>query len=405
MLRSVRVVPEQHLSYPMRILEIISSANPAGGGPIEGIRQLAAFNSARGHHIELASLDAPDSPFLKSLAMPVHSLGPAAGGYAYSPRFVPWLRQNAANYDVVVVNGVWQYSSFGAWRALRRASTPYVVFTHGQLDPWFKRHYPLKHLKKCLYWPWAEYRALRDAQAVLFTCKEEEELVRKSFWPFPDNGVVVGYGTAGPNGDADAQREAFFERFGELRGKRLAVFLGRLHPKKGCDLLIQAFAQALANDTSWHLVMAGPDQTGWQPELMAMANELKIADRITWTGMIEGDVRWGALRAAEIFVLPSHSENFGIVVAEALACSAPVLISDRVNIWREIVAGGAGLVAPDSLAGTIQLLKMWTGMSSSEQDRMRRRTVECFRNNFEVSHAANRLIETLGKVARNKSAC
>jgi glycosyltransferase involved in cell wall biosynthesis len=390
----------------MKILEIISSVNPAGGGPIEGIKQLAAFNMARGHHIELASLDAPDSPYLGTLTMQFHPLGPALGGYAYSPRFVPWLRRNAANYDAVVVNGLWQYSSFGAWRALRGTSTPYVVFTHGQLDPWFKRHYPLKHLKKCLYWPWAEYRVLRDAQAVLSTCLEEAKLVRKSFWPFPDNGVVVGYGTAGPNGDPKAEREAFLGRFPELRGKRLAVFLGRLHPKKGCDLLIQAFAQALAKDPAWRLVMAGPDQTGWQPELTALAKKLKIADRITWTGMVDGDVRWGTLRAAEVFVLPSHSENFGIVVAEALACGVPVLISDRVNIWREIVADGAGLVASDSLAGTARLLQTWTGMSPSEQDRLRSRTVECFRKNFEVSRAATRLIETLEQVvARRNCAC
>lgn len=151
--------------------------------------------------------------------------------------------------------------------------------------------------------------------------------------------------------------------------------------------------------------MAGPDQTGWRSKLTAMAKNLKVADRITWTGMIDGDIRWGALRAAEIFVLPSHSENFGIVVVEALACGVPVLISDRVNIWREVVDGGAGMVAPDSLAGTAQLLQAWTNLSAPEQHEFRSRTVECFRNNFEVSHAANLLIGTLQKVVRSKSTC
>ncbi len=389
----------------MRILEIISTLNPAVGGPIEGVKQLAAFNLARGHHIEIASFDGPDSPYLNSLAMQVHPLGPALGVYAYSPRFVPWLRRNAANYDAVVVNGLWQYCTFGAWRALRGTSTPYAVFTHGQLDPWFKRHYPLKHLKKYLYWLGAEYRAIRDARALLFTCKGEEELVRESFWPFPDNGVVVGYGTAGPKGDPGVERKAFFEQFPELLGKRLAVFLGRLHQKKGCDLLIQAFAQVLARDPAWHLVMAGPDQTGWQTGLMTMAKKLKIADRITWTGMIEGSVRWGVLRAAEVFVLPSHSENFGIVVAEALACGVPVLISDRVNIWREVVADGAGMVAPDTPEGIAHLLQTWVGLSGSEQELFRGRTVECFRKNFEVGRAADRLIETLRQIAGSKPAC
>jgi glycosyltransferase involved in cell wall biosynthesis len=382
----------------MRILEIISSLNPTGGGPIEGVKQLAAVNTANGHHIEIACLDAPDSPYIKSVSLPVHALGPGFLKYSYSSRFVPWLRRNAPNFDAVVINGIWQYASFGAWRALHNIPVPYVIFTHGQLDPWFKRQYPLKHLKKRLYWPWGEYRVLRDARAVLFTCTEEKELVGQSFSPFPDNGVVVGYGTGAPQGDPHAEQEAFFAQYPELRGKRLAVFVGRLHHKKGCDLLLQAFSAVLAKDPAWHMVMAGPDQVGWQSQLSSLAEQAGIAERITWTGMIGGAMKWGALRVAEIFVLPSHSENFGISVVEALACGVPVLISNRVNIWREIAEEGAGIVAPDTLAGTVQMLQTWIGLSQEAQKSMRDRTVGCFMEYFEVKRAASRLIETLQQV-------
>jgi glycosyltransferase involved in cell wall biosynthesis len=309
------------------------------------------------------------------------------------------LRQNAQKFDAVVINGLWQFTSFGAWRALHGGPVPYVIFTHGQLDPWFKHRYPLKHLKKSLYWPWAEYRVLRDARAVLFTCAEEKELVRQSFSPFPDNGIVVGYGIAAPNGDPQDERETFLARYPELRGKRIAVFLARLHQKKGCDLLIQSFSSVLAKDPSWRLVMAGPDQVGWQSQLCSLAEKMGIAERITWTGMIGGPMKWGALRAAEIFVLPSHSENFGISVVEALACGVPVLISDRVNIWREIADDGAGIVAPDTLAGTVQMLQTWIGVSPQAQKNMRDRTVGCFMKHFEVRRAASLLIETLQQVS------
>ena len=90
-----------------------------------------------------------------------------------APRLLSWLRENATRYDAVIVNGIWQYHSYATWLALHRSETPYFVFTHGMLDPWFKRRHPLKHLKKWLYWPWADYRVLRDAQAVIFTCEEE----------------------------------------------------------------------------------------------------------------------------------------------------------------------------------------------------------------------------------------
>src|SRR5579862_7846469 len=182
----------------MNILHTIASVNPAGGGPIEGIKQLATILTRAGHHIEVASLDRPDAPFLKESPVLVHPLGPSTLHYAFSSRFLPWLHANRSRYDAVVVNGIWQYHSFGTWRALRNSSTPYVLFTHGMLDPWFKRKYPLKHLKKWMYWPWAEYRVLRDAEAVLFTCEEERKLARSSFWMYRCNEIVVNYGTARP---------------------------------------------------------------------------------------------------------------------------------------------------------------------------------------------------------------
>jgi len=381
----------------MRILEIITSLDPSGGGPIEGVKQLAAVNTANGHQIEIASLDPADAPFIKSFPLPVHALGPRYFRYAYSSRYVSWLRQNAPRFDAVVINGVWQYTSLGAWRALRNSSVPYVIFTHGQLDPWFNRQYPLKHLKKRLYWP-AEYRVLRDAGAVLFTCIEEMELVRQSFSPFPDNGVVVGYGTASPNGDPIAEREAFFAKFPEMRGKRIAVFLGRLHPKKGCDLLIQAFASVLAKDPAWRLLMAGPDSEGWQRQVSVMAQQLGIADRITWSGMIGGDIKMGSLRAAEIFVLPSHQENFGVAVAEALACGVPVLITNKVNIWREIESDGAGLVCEDDLEGVSGIFAKWVALDDIERAAMRQRAQPCFLNRFDSRRAARNLIDVLTRV-------
>jgi glycosyltransferase involved in cell wall biosynthesis len=266
------------------------------------------------------------------------------------------------------------------------------------LDPWFKRTYPLKHLKKMLYWPWAEYRVLRDARAVFFTSAEERLLARQSFRPYRANEIVVKYGTAGPKGDPQAELAAFYARFPQLRGRRLAIFLGRLHEKKGCDLLIQAFAQTLASDSTWQLVLCGPDQVGWQAQLNALAERMNIAHRITWAGMVAGEVKWGALRASEIFVLPSHQENFGISVAEALACGVPAMISNKVNIWREVQSSGAGMVAPDDLAGTCSLLSTWSELSSQQQSEMRLRARQCFLQYFEIQEAARFLIATLSSI-------
>jgi glycosyltransferase involved in cell wall biosynthesis len=382
----------------MRILHIIASISPEGGGPIEGIKQLAGANSHFHQNAEVLTLDDPSASYVKDFPLPVHAVGRGHLGYRYNSQLVPWLRQNHHRYDVAIINGLWQYHSFGSWQALHGSPLPYVVYTHGMLDPWFKHTYPLKHLKKTLYWPWGEYRVLRDAGAVLFTCEQERLLARQSFPHYRANEVVVGYGTRAPHVESKAAREEFFAGFPHLRGKRIALFLSRIHQKKGCDLLVKAFASELARDPDWHLLLCGPDQVGLQAKLQKLAEELGIGDRLTWAGMVQGNMKWGAIYASEIFVLPSHQENFGIVVAEALACGLPTLISNKVNIWQEVERDGAGLVANDDLEGTCHLLRQWRQMTAEARDTMRTNTERCFWQNFEVHNAAVNLLATLHNV-------
>jgi glycosyltransferase involved in cell wall biosynthesis len=373
----------------MKILRSIHSLNPAIGGPIESVRQSSAVLAARGHEVEVMTLDAEGDPWLNEFPVRTHALGDGRGGYGYSPRLTPWLRAHHREYDAVIVQGVWQYSSFGVWRALHGTSTPYYVFPHGMLDPWFRRTYPLKHIKKLLYWPWAERRVLRDAAAVLFTSEEERRLARESFPFYRCNEVVVSYGTARPNVDLAAARAEFFARFPELQGKRLFLFLSRVHEKKGCDLLLDAFARVAAPDT--HLVVAGP---------AADENYLRIlrehaGANVSFTGMLSGNVKWGALAAAEVFVLASHQENFGLAVVEALACGTPVLISKEINIWREITEAGGGFADEDTVGGTMRLLERWLALSPNEQSAMRAAARKCFDARFEIERAVDNLLEVI----------
>ena len=380
----------------MRLLNVIRSVNPVSGGPAEGLRQSVAATRAMGHVEEVLTLDAPHDPWVRGFPAVTHAVGPAASTYGYTARLLPWLRDNVAEYDAVVVHGLWQYHGLAVRRALSGRSVPYFVYPHGMLDPWFKRRYPLKHLKKWLYWPWAEYRVLRDAAAVLFTASEEERLARQSFWLYRATPAVVGYGVALGEAAGLGSAEAFAQAWPRTRGRRIVLFLGRLHPKKGGDLLIEAFAQVAASDPALHLVMAGPDdRAGVRAGLEALATRLGIAERITWTGMLEGADKWSALQAAEVFALPSHQENFGIAVVEALALGRPVLISDKVNIWREIVAAQAGYADTDSVAGTVASLRRWLALTPAQRGAMGERAIDCYQQHFHMASAARRLIDTI----------
>jgi glycosyltransferase involved in cell wall biosynthesis len=379
----------------LKLLHVFRSLNPQGGGPIEGVRQRGIRLQQLGHAVDVVTLDDPTEAFLQEFPLTVHALGPSRGGYGYNAKLVPWLKMHALDYDAVIVNGLWQYNSFGAWRALRKIGVPYYVFTHGMLDPWFKRTYPLKHLKKWLYWPWATYRVLRDARVVLFTSEEERLLARQSFWLYRAQEQVVAYGTSAPPDNAAELRERFLAARPELHGRRVLLFLSRIHEKKGCDLLIKAFARAVIAEPDLHLVIAGPDPTGWVAFLQELAHGLGVADRISWPGMLRDEMKWGAFYCAEAFVLPSHQENFGIAVAEALGCGLPVLISEKVNIWQEVRSHGAGLVAPDTLQGTEALLREWLGFTLVQRQAMGDRARELFHARFTVSAMADSLLAVI----------
>jgi len=379
----------------VRILHIIHSVDPAGGGPIEGlIRQCQALPECR---CEVVTLDPPDAPFLKDFPLPVHALGVRAHGgrlsrFGYTPHLVPWLKAHAGDYDISVVNGLWKYAYAGSSRILPglglppNPALPYVVYPHGMMDPWFRKAYPAKHWLKQLFWTFFDGRLMEHAKAALFTCEEEMILARGQFWGHPYRERVARYGCGAP----DAAGPPALDR-------PYLLFLGRLHPKKGCDLLIRAYA-AVAPDID--LVIAGPDQVGWMDELKNLAHRLGVGGRIHWPGLLTGPAKWGALRGAEVFILPSHQDSFGVAVGEALGCGTPVLITDKVNIWREVKAAGAGLVDDDSVTGIERMLRSYLALSEPKRNEMRVAAQACFAADFDMTVTAAKTLEIFRELGK-----
>jgi len=384
----------------LKILQLVHTLDPSVGGVAAAVLALSRGLARRGHKLDVVVLDEPDVVAAVADRGPadnitVHALGSGLTSYRYSRTLWPWLRQHGGDYDRVIVNGIWQYLSFAAWRRYAGSSVPYYVFPHGMLDPWFKETFPLKHLKKWLYWPWAEYRVLRDAAAVIFTAEEERFRARKSFWLYRCREKVSPLGVEAPLISSNAKSE-FLSRYPQLQNSRNFLFLGRLHPKKGCDILLEAFARFRSND-SISLILAGPDQVGWESDLRRQVTRLNLTNRVVFTGMLEGSMKQGAFASAEAFVLPSHQENFGISVVEALAVSVPVLISNRVNIWREIEADRAGYVESDDLAGTTRLVQRWIDTAPAEREMIRQNARRCFEQRFEINRAVDSLLQILNE--------
>ena len=383
----------------MRILHIVGSINPAAGGPTEAIRMIIGYRPP-GYEAEVVTLDSPEAAFVKEFPFQVHALGNRKKSW-YSARLVPWLEANRDRFDGIIVHGLWEFTGLAALLTLP-GHRPYMVFTHGMLDPYFKRRYILKHIKKWLYWIPVQYWVLRAADRVLFTTELERDLATQSFWLWHWKPMVVSYGADPQLPEIEQLIPAFLETCPELQsdtsGNRYLLFLGRIDPKKGCDLLLEAFTAVANQHPDLHIIMAGPAAWRWREQLQKITDDAGVSDRVHWPGMLRGDAKWGAFAACEAFVLPSHQENFGIAVAEALACGRPVLISNQVNIFPEIVADGCGFAEPDTLEGTINLLQRWLALTPAERTAMGVQAKLTFSTRYDMRRNSAAIYRTFGSM-------
>jgi glycosyltransferase involved in cell wall biosynthesis len=386
----------------MKILRVIATVDPATGGPVAGMRAITPLLTKLGHKTDFLTVDDPFAGYLQSWVGHTFAMGPAANSYAYTRRVRPWLEKNLRDYDAVVMHGLWQYLGLAVRSVARQQGVPYFVIPHGMLDPSIRSTYPIKHVKKWLYWQLVERRILRDAHAVFFTCQEERRLARRTFPFYHCNERVIAYGATGPEGSPAAWTAAWNTRCPSAAGRRYFLFLGRIHSKKGVELLLRAYGKITRTYAVSHggtppdLVVAGPSiDDRYIETLKTLAQAEGIGSSVHWPGMLTGDAKWGALADAEAFVLPSYQENFGIAVVEALACGTPVLISNRVNIWSELDADNVALVEPATQEGVTRLLERWLLLTADARTKMSEAARASFEKRFEIGFAATHLAEQL----------
>jgi glycosyltransferase involved in cell wall biosynthesis len=250
--------------------------------------------------------------------------------FKYSRPLASWLNSNIKNFDLAHIHAVFNHSSIAASQACRKSGVPYIIRPLGTLDPWSMAQ---KSLRKRLFWQVSGKAMLHDASAVHYT-SEVEKLSTEGLLGL-NQGKVIALGID-PNSNGNGSR-IFPEPY--------VLVLSRLHPKKGLDGLIDAFLSLLRKEKlgNWKLVIAGDGPSDYVSKLKASASA--EPDRIVFTGWLDEDKKHEVMSGASLLALPSHQENFGLCVMEALAHSVPVLVSPNVNLAAEIVTANAGWVA------------------------------------------------------------
>ena len=392
----------------MKILSIITKVNPRYGGPIQGIINYHAELLNSCCEREIVTFENPQDviKFNFPERLIIHTLGKSYTPLAYNKRLFSFLVKNAINYDVLIIHGIWQYHSICTIKAiewlkinrLEKKLPKVYCMPHGMLDPWFQKENTrkLKAIRNNIYWYLFEKNVINEVDGILFTCEEELLLAKTTFIGYnPKREINVGYGIEAPPENNLNFSQAFTQSFPTLKGMPFLLFLSRIDYKKGVDLLIESYnLLSKENPNLPHLVIAGPTDTLFAKKMILLASE---NPKIHFTGMLKGPEKWGALYGCKAFILPSHQENFGIAVAEALACGKPVLISNKVNIYRDIVHGGAGIINEDNLDGTVSNLKEWFNLSLIEQQQMGHAAYLVYKKHFSVENSAKKLLNILNE--------
>lgn len=318
-----------------RWLEVVSHTNPRYGGLSTAVPRLGLSLETSGYDVSLAAFCAPGENFRPE--------GYADARVSFWPTSRrQWLRSGTLRgqfaeavhaADGVHIHGLWEMSTAVASRRARREGRPYVLSAHGMLEPWALAN---KGLKKKLYATLLERSHVAGAACLHALTTAEAQQYRD----FGARGPIAVV----PNAvqvPAQASPDPFLEAFPQLRGRRLVLFLGRLHPKKGLDLLAEAWLQVGHQHPDAVLVLAGPDSEATQAKLEARLGAEIVAGRVVFTGMLGGAMKWSALAAAELFVLPSFSEGLSMSVLEAMGAGLPVLVTHACHM-PEVTGVGAG---------------------------------------------------------------
>jgi len=350
----------------MKILHVIAALYPERGGPAKVGPEMCRALAKKGIDVSIyttnlnisGTLDVPTDRAVVQDGVSVYYF-PISGlrQYGFSLPLAEALRSHIPTFDLVHIHSLYMFHTSASAHFCRKYKVPYIIRPHGTLDPYLRRK---SRIKKGVYNLFLEKRNLDKASALHYTSEEEMILAHRPM-NIQSPGVVVPLGL-NPEGYAKLPApDSFRNRYPECRGKFLFLFLGRLDFKKGLDLLSRAFGEIARQQGDVHLVIAGPDEAGCTKQMRMWLAEEGILDRVTFTGMLYGKDKLAAFNDADVFVLSSYTENFGVALVEAMACGMPVVITDRVNIWREIAAAEAGLVtkcnADDVYKGMSILIK------------------------------------------------
>ncbi|MGD1874823.1 MAG: glycosyltransferase [Mastigocoleus sp.] len=314
---------------------MVANINEYTGGPAVVVTNLAEFLLNHGISSHIFTLD------YQNWGQQVESSGVTLHSYAinsiaqylgsYHPNAGRILSELASTqFDLIHNHGLWKFPNIYARQCALENSLPLIISPHGMLESWSLNYH---YKRKILAWLFYEQKNLASAAVLHATSIQELSSIRR--FGLNNPVAVIPNGVHIENLDKQYNKENLTNLFPELKDKKWLMFISRIHPKKGLDNLLFTWKELAKLFDEWHLVIAGPDSVGYSSQLKSLVKELELENRVTFTGVLSGEIKKSALSNADLFVLPSHSENFGIVIAESLSYAVPV-ITTKCTPWQDL---------------------------------------------------------------------
>jgi glycosyltransferase involved in cell wall biosynthesis len=350
----------------LKILHVIPSLSPSSGGPSFALPAIARSLQPHGVEVHVATTD-DDGPGRRKAGVPLGQAIPQEGGwtlryfakqtefYKVSLPLRHWLREHAADYDLVHVHALFSFASLAGARAALRSRVPYIIRPLGVLNRWGMEN--RRRWVKALSFRMLELPLLKRAAAVHYTSGMERQDAAR--FGLGNHQAVIPIGIDVEPFQKLPSASMFAQKHPEVAASRNLLFLSRVDVKKGLDLLIAAFALVAPQHADLRLIICGEGDPALLAALKQQAEALGLNGRITWAGQVSGEMRLAAFAAAEMFVLPSHSENFGIALLEAMAAGLPCISTDQVALAADAARVSAVKIAerdPHRLAQAIEEL-------------------------------------------------
>lgn len=387
----------------MRVLHVIPVVSARYGGPSTAIWPMVqALRSVDGIEVEVATTDGDGlSSRITTADLPkeagaVHLFKKDDSRFVIRSRaMTDWLNSHARDYDIVQTHSNWTLPVAAACRAARRSDVPYVMRPCGMLSDYSWRK---SFLKKHVYWWLQERFNVRNASGFHVTSSGERDEVSRLGVDAKIEVIPLGIGSDAWS--APVEPNWLRELCPQSGSRPIVLYLSRLHPKKGItDFLLPAFRRL---KTDAFLVIAGGDDDhapGFTQQVQAEVIRLGLQDKVALIGAVERGRRWAAFDGADLFALPSHSENFGIVVAEAMARGKPVVISNGVQFCEHVTASNAGEVVSLDVEILAASLDSWLG-DASKRERAGQLGKQYIQKNFTWARTAERLVELYSQIRR-----